>query len=78
MRTTVSRIEQDAENLRANVARLLATRKLQAVAHSLGVERATVARWRAGSRKVDSGYLPSLARYLKVSVDDLFAPVDPE
>jgi transcriptional regulator with XRE-family HTH domain len=76
MKATLSRIDQDAENLRANVSRLLATRKLQAVAHSIGVERATVARWRAGSRKVDSGYLPSLARYFNVSIDELFAPVD--
>jgi transcriptional regulator with XRE-family HTH domain len=76
MKSTIPHIEQDAENLRANVARLLATRKLQAVAHGLGVERATVARWRAGSRKIDSGYLPSLARYFRVSIDDLFAPVE--
>jgi len=73
MKTTVPHIEQDTENLRANVARLLATRKPQAVAHAIGVDHSTVTRWRAGSRKIDSGYLPSLARYFDVTVDELFA-----
>jgi transcriptional regulator with XRE-family HTH domain len=76
MATTDSHIDADSDNLRANVARLLATRKLEATAHALGVRRATVARWRAGSRKVDSGYLPSLARHFGVSIDDLYAPAD--
>lgn len=76
MKVTVSRIDADTENLRANVSRLLATRKLEATAHALGVPRATVARWRAGSRKVDSGYLPSIARHFDITVDELYAPIE--
>lgn len=76
MKTTATSINTDVENLRANVSRLLGPIKPYALARHLGLDCSTVLRWKNGSRKVDSGYLPSLARYLKVSVDDLYAPID--
>ena len=76
MTTRPRTIESDRDNLRANVIRHLEERNPTAVANALGVEIRTIMRWRRGLSVIDSRYLPSLARYLRVPIDDLYAPID--
>lgn len=78
MKPETVNVEVDSQNLRRNVSRLLAAKKTHAAAYALGTNVSTVNRWKLGNRTIDSAHLPALARYLKVSIDDLYAPIDPE
>jgi transcriptional regulator with XRE-family HTH domain len=44
----------------------------QEVADFLGIDRKTYISWEAGDVEIKSSYIPKLAEYLKVEINDLF------
>ena len=55
--------------------RILRTKKnisQQEIADFLGVDRKTYVSWEAGAADIKSAYIPKLAEYLQVEINDLF------
>jgi transcriptional regulator with XRE-family HTH domain len=55
--------------------RVLRTKKnisQQEIADFLGIDRKTYLSWEAGTVEIKSSYIPKLAKYLQVEINDLF------